>query len=144
MLKFDFTNETKTKVSKKFFGDILKRFEKVLGAKIGEYLGKRNGQIDVVLVDIMKIWAINKEYRKKDDPTDVITFAYLEVTDYKKQKGTVIVGDIFICPEVAAADDEELEVLFVHGLLHLFGFDHKTKKQEKDMEEWAGKILKKC
>jgi len=93
--------------------------------------------------------ALNQEYRKKDEPTDVIAFAYLEVTDYKKEKGDIIVGDIFISIDTAkrqakergAALGKELEVLFVHGLLHLFGFDHKTKKQETKMEKWAKKIL---
>lgn len=149
MLKFDFKNETRNEVPKKLFQNILKRGEKVLKEKIDECLGKMAGQISLALIDVPVIWAMNKEYRKKDAPTDVISFAYLEVADVKKQKGDFVVGDMFICPQVAQiqADEhkhsfeKELEILFTHGFLHLFGFDHKTDEEEKEMERWARKIL---
>lgn len=149
MLKFDFKNETQIKADKKIFQNILKRGEKVLKEKIDECLGKKRGQISLALIDVPVIWAMNMEYRKKDAPTDVISFAYLEVADAKKQKGDFIVGDMFICPQVAQiqADEhkhsleKELEILFTHGFLHLFGFDHKTDEEEEEMEKWAKKIL---
>ena len=102
-----------------------------------------------MLIDDATIKAMNKEYRKKDSPTDVMSFAYLEVTDYKKEKGDVIVGDIFISDDTAKKQakekghslKKELEILFVHGLLHCFGFDHRTDKEEAEMEKWAKKIL---
>ncbi len=148
MLKFNFVNETKSKQSKKFFEDIVKKLHKVLKAKIEKLLMKRNGLIDLVLTDDRTIKALNHEYRGENKATDVISFAYLEVTEYKKEKGDIIVGDVFISIDTAKKQAKahkhdlkrELEVLFVHGLLHLFGFDHKTKKQEKEMEKWAKKI----
>jgi len=58
---------------------------------------------------------LNHEYRGENKATDVISFAYLEVTEYKKEKGDIIVGDVFISIDTA-------------------------KKQEKEMEKWAKKI----
>ncbi len=149
MLKLGIINETKLKISKKIFEDVFKRFAKVLSEKIDSKLGNRTGFVDLVLNNDKAMQALNLEYRDMDEPTDVISFAYLEVTDYKKEKGDVIVGDIFIsvdttkrqAKERRAKLKDELEVLFVHGMLHLLGFDHKTKKQEAEMEKWAKKIL---
>lgn len=149
MLELNIINETKAKISKKIFEDIFKRFNKVLKEKIDKKLGKRTGFVDLVINSDKSMRALNLEYRGKDETTDVISFAYLEVTDYKKQKGDVIAGDIFISVDTAkkqakergATLKKEFEVLFTHGLLHLFGFDHKTKKQETEMEKWAKKVL---
>lgn len=149
MLKFDFVNETKTKISKALFQKVLKKGEVVLEKKIKKLLKKRTGHIDLVLTNDRKIAALNKEYRGKSGPTDVIAFAYLEVTKFEKEQKDVIVGDIFISLDTAKRQakahkhtlNDELKTLFVHGFLHLFGFDHKTKKQEKEMETWAREVV---
>lgn len=149
MLKLGFTNETKEKIADKMFKKYLGVFYKVLKNKIDKMLGKRRGSIDLILVNDKTIKQMNREYRGKNKPTDVISFAYLEITEYKKIKGDVICGDIFISVDTAKKQAKkndhdlaaELAVLFVHGLLHLFGFDHKTNKQEAEMERWAKEIL---
>ena len=149
MIKFDFTNETKIKVGKQFFQKYVERLYKVLKPMIDKKLFKRDGNIELILVGDKKIHELNKEYRKKDKPTDVISFAYLEVTEYEKSEGDIIVGDIFISVDTAKmqARDKghdlkrELAILFVHGLLHVFGFDHQTDEEEAEMEGWAGKVL---
>lgn len=149
MLKLEISNSTKSSVGKKIFEDILKKFEKVVKKRVTKLLGKRSGSVDLVLVGDSKIRTLNREYRKKDKPTDVISFAYLEVTDYESTKGDVIVGDIFISVATAKRQakknghslKKELEVLFVHGMLHLFGFDHNDDKEEAEMEGWASKII---
>ncbi len=149
MLYLDVSNEVKAKIPKKFFHDILDRFMKELKGVISKKLGKRHGQVDLVLVDDKAIKALNKEYRGKNKPTDVLSFAYLEITEFKKEKGDIIIGDIFISADIAAKQakkakhslKKEMEVLFVHGMLHLLGLDHKTDKQEREMEKWAGKVV---
>ena len=142
-------NETKLKLSKDFFKKYVDRLYKVLRERIDKKLLKRNGLIDLILVSDATIKKLNQEYRNKNKPTDVISFAYLDVTAYEKEKGDVIVGDVFISTQTAEKQakekghtlKKELQILFVHGLLHCFGFDHKTDKQEKEMEEWAKKVL---
>lgn len=149
MLDLNIINETKAKVSKKIFEDVFKKFSKVLKTKIDKKLGKRTGFVDLVLNNDKAIHAINLEYRGKDEPTDVISFAYLEVTDFKKEKGDIIAGDVFISVDTAKRQakengvtlKKEFETLFTHGLLHLLGFDHKTDKEEAEMEKWAKKVL---
>lgn len=149
MIKFDFSNETKEKVLKSLFKEIAERFYEVLKGRVDKMLFKRDGEIDVVLVNDERIHAMNLEYRQKDSPTDVISFAYLEVTEYEKSEGDIIVGDIFISVDTAKRQakekghslNKEIEILFTHGLLHCFGFDHKNDKEEKEMEGWAKKIL---
>jgi probable rRNA maturation factor len=149
MLKFDFINETGTKVPKKFFQDIVKRFYKTLKTRVDKMLNGYDGQVDLVLVGDSTIHTLNFEYRDQDEPTDVISFAYLEVTEFEVMEGQVIVGDIFISVDTAKRQSKEkkhslnheMEILFVHGLLHLFGFDHKNDKQEKEMEKWALRVL---
>lgn len=149
MIKFGFDNETKTKIGKAFFKKYLDKLYKVMKKDIDKKLFKRDGQLDLVLVGDKKIHVMNKEYRKKDRPTDVISFAYLEVTHYELEPGDIIVGDIFISVDTAKRQakehghdlKKEMAILFVHGLLHCMGYDHKTDKEEAEMEGWAKKVL---
>jgi len=149
MIKLEISNSTKTKIVASGFNNIIVKFEKVMKKRIADYLGKRVGEVDLVLVGECKIKSLNREYRKKDKVTDVISFAYLEVTDYEGGEGPIIVGDIFISVPTAKKQakqnghslKKELEVLFVHGLLHLFGLDHQNDKEEEEMEGWATKII---
>lgn len=139
-------------MANKVFVELTKKFEKVMKKRIAEKIKKRDGGVDLVFVDDAKIQEMNLEYRKKDSPTDIISFAYLEVTEYEdwQESEDIIVGDIFISVETAKRQakehkhslEKEMQILFVHGMLHLFGFDHKTDAEEKEMEGWAKKILK--
>ncbi len=150
MIKFNFVNETNEKIAGKFFQKIVDRFYKVLKERIDKMLLKRDGSIDLTIVTDEVIQAMNAEYRNLNKPTDVISFAYLEVTEFEKTPGDVIAGDIFISIDTAKRQakehkhtlNKELEVLFIHGMLHLFGFDHKNDKEEKEMESWAREVLK--
>ena len=87
-------------------------------------------EFDVLGFDILfckkeKIKKINREFRKIDKETDVITFA-LFFDDENRQicGGEINLGEIIICPEV----EENIPLLIAHGILHLFGFDHQTNK----------------
>ena len=109
--------------------------------------------ISVSLVDNEFIHKMNKEYRNVDRPTDVISFAFLDGEKERSQmlhgKGLVSLGDIYISVERAQAQAEEyghplereLSFLFVHGLLHLIGYDHMTKEDEEVMFKLQDEIL---
>jgi probable rRNA maturation factor len=102
-----------------------------------------NSIMSVTFVSKDEIHQINKDYRNIDRPTDVISFAFLD------DKSEIIVGDdipldlgeIYICYEVADENRKnynnsikrEICFLFVHGLLHLLGYDHMTKEDEEIM-----------
>ena len=113
-----------------------------------------NPIVSVTIVDKETIHSINKQYRNIDRPTDVISFAFLDNEPNKDEllnsNDVVVLGDIYICYEVAKEHsieygntlNREMNFLFVHGLLHLLGYDHMTKKDEDVMFPLQEEILK--
>lgn len=110
--------------------------------KLEELLDLSKKDINLILTDDTYIHAINKEYRKKDKPTDVISFAYDDEPFPFLQEQNSMIGDIYISLETAIIQADEFNVtfvqeftrLFIHGILHLLGFDHeRSKKDEKIM-----------
>ena len=110
--------------------------------------------ISVSLVDNEFIHKMNKEYRGIDRPTDVISFAFLDNEDRAslyKSKEPVCLGDIYISVDKAKEQaieyghslNRELSFLFVHGLLHLLGYDHMNKEDEEIMFKLQDEILPK-
>ena len=114
---------------------------------------KKNYEVDVSLVDEETIHQINRDYRNVDRVTDVISFAF---EDDKSDLGKIVgddiprmLGEIFICvpraleqaKEIGNTPERELCFLFVHGLLHLLGYDHMTKEEEEVMFPLQEKIL---
>jgi len=89
--------------------------------------------------------ALNKQYRKKDYPTDVLSFPFNEEVP---EEGFYL-GDIFICYPIAEEQakengitiEEELFTLMLHGVLHLAGHDHETDSGE--MKALQEKLLEK-
>ena len=105
---------------------------------------------DVTIVDNKTIHKINREFRHVDRPTDVISFAFLDDKQERDLKGGPInLGQIIISFEKAEEQAKEYEhslkremlFLFVHGMLHLLGYDHMNEKDEKVMFELQNKIL---
>ena len=79
-------------------------------------------------------------------PTDVLSFPMDEVKPNSKSNGPAIVGDIVLCPAFAEKNGKqslemELELLTVHGVLHLLGFDHEEIDEEKAMFKLQDEIL---
>ena len=109
--------------------------------------------VSVSIVDNRYIHKINKKYRHIDRPTDVISFAFLDSeNNYDKvlfSPGPVVLGDIYISLEKTKEQAEEyghslhreLSFLFVHGLLHLLGYDHMNEEDEKEMFQLLEEIL---
>ena len=122
--------------------------------KTFNHLGlKCDAILSVTFVDNKFIHKLNKEYRNVDRPTDVISFAFLDGDEQRDTKlhgdGPVPLGDIYISVEKAKEQAEEyghplereLSFLFVHGLLHLLGYDHMTKEDEAVMFKLQDEIL---
>lgn len=94
----------------------------------------------IIFVDNDKIHQINKEYRKIDRETDVISFAY-EDNETKKVSKLRVLGEIFVSIDkmkeqaklYGHSETRELCFLCVHGLFHLLGYDHQTKDEESIM-----------
>ena len=113
---------------------------------------KENYFVDVSLVDEETIQQINREYRHIDRVTDVISFAFNDdKSELSLIKGDApwALGEIFIClpraleqaKEIGNSEERELRFLFIHGLLHLLGYDHMKKEDEEVMFPLQEKIL---
>lgn len=104
--------------------------------------GQRGGQITVRFVDGEEGRLLNKDFRRKDYATNVLSFPY--------EEEPVVCGDLVICVPVvereAVEQDKTLEAhyahLVVHGILHLQGYDHETGETAAfEMEHCEGMIL---
>jgi probable rRNA maturation factor len=113
-----------------------------------EKLKLENVVFNVIIIDNEEIHKINKEYRGIDRPTDVISFA-LEDDDTFIKTEKRILGDIYISYD--KVNEQALEYghsvlrefcfLTIHGILHLLGYDHMEKEDEKVMFELQERIL---
>ena len=74
-------------------------------------------------MDPERIRELNREYRGRDEPTDVLSFP---VDEAAPAAGPRELGDVIICPE----HTEDLTEAVVHGVLHLCGYDHETDSGE--------------
>ena len=99
-----------------------------------------NAIMNVIIIDNEKIHKINKEYRGIDRPTDVISFALEDDKTFVNTDFRVL-GDIYISIDKVHEQAKsyghsfrrELSFLTVHGILHLLGYDHMEKSDEKIM-----------
>lgn len=121
--------------------------------KAAEAEGIEDGEVALTFVNNERIHELNMEYRGIDRPTDVLSFAMNESLEdepeiiYELEEGEEleevpnVLGDIIISVERAQeqADDyghslkRELGFLFVHGFLHLLGYDHQDEASEAEM-----------
>ncbi len=98
-----------------------------------------NVSVSIIITDDRVIHEINREYRQKDRPTDVISFAYRDDPFPEIDIETEELGDIYIsidrtieqAREYGVTNCEEMKRLLIHGVLHLLGFDHEKSKEEE-------------
>jgi probable rRNA maturation factor len=105
-------------------------------------------EVSVRVVDVEEMQTLNREYRDKDEPTNVLSFPAGEITGLPDEEGGVL-GDVVIC--AAIVRDEAVEQnkaladhwrhMLVHGTLHLLGYDHMTDAEATEMEGLEVRIL---
>jgi len=121
--------------------------------KMLEHLGLDGVELSVALVHDAAIHELNRTYRRKDKPTDVLSFPLHERPPGWKPKGargtaigagfpfTGPIGDVILSVDTARRQAEEaarpllaeLTMLLAHGLLHLLGYDHRTDAEDREM-----------
>lgn len=110
-----------------------------------------NTEVSVLLTADTQIAQLNKEYRQVEGPTDVLSFSQLEGDDnFTQEEDDGLLGDVVISVETAKRQaesqghslDEEIDVLLVHGILHLLGYDHAEPDEEKKMFARQTEILR--
>ena len=107
---------------------------------VSEILDVVDSIVSIVLTDNESIHEINKTYRGIDRETDVISFAFMD-EETNPDNGVTDLGEIYISLEKTHSQaieynhsfKRELCFLLTHGLLHLLGYDHMTKEDEKEM-----------
>lgn len=116
-----------------------------------EFQSEKPVYVSVALIDNEEIQRINRDFRQKDQPTDVISFAYHETEDYMIGPYDTL-GDIVISLERVEEQSKDYNHSFrreffyvlTHGLLHLLGYDHIEEEDKKEMrireEEILGKF----
>ncbi|MCB9493836.1 MAG: rRNA maturation RNase YbeY [Desulfobacteraceae bacterium] len=100
-------------------------------------LGCKNCEISIVITDDEDIREINKSYRNIDKPTNVLSFP---MDDSMAVPGVKILGDLVISEDTALKESEEAQItldqrisqLLIHGILHLFGYDHEISEEEDE------------
>lgn len=100
-----------------------------------------HAELGIILVNDRHIRVYNREYRKKDRPTDVLSFPMREGVGGELHPG--FLGDVMISLERLAEEAllygrsrrEQLLILLIHGILHLLGYDHeRSPKEERRMQ----------
>ena len=102
-------------------------------------------ELSIVLCDNSFIHPLNRDYRGKDRPTDVLSFSQREGGDPEDP----MLGDVIIsierakeqAPEHNNSTSAELSLLLVHGILHLLGYDHEDDEEAEVMEAKEKEIL---
>jgi probable rRNA maturation factor len=113
---------------------LARRARKMLAA-----LGLRRVELSIALVDAATIRALNARHRKKDKPTDVLSFPLLELAVGDAAAGAL--GDVILSVPTARRQASrrrrpllaELTMLLAHGILHLLGHDHRTDAEDRRM-----------
>lgn len=145
---------TITRLAAEVFSNLRQRIPSHLAEQQLRDLEER-GVLSVTLVSNQKIRSLNRKWRHKDQATDVLSFS-LAVEDPDAfefalafEGMPIELGDVIISAPKACSQandfghslDRELYFLFVHGFLHVLGFDHMTKKDEKEMFGRQDQIL---
>ncbi|ACN99294.1 rRNA maturation RNase YbeY [Sulfurihydrogenibium azorense] len=128
--------------------EITKEFVKKAVEQILKNLQLENIEISITLTDNDTIKSINKEWRNKDKPTDVLSFPFGDTIGYKYR----VLGDVIIslpyakkqAQEIGFSYKQEIVRLLTHGILHLLGYDHETNEEDaKVMFNLQDKIFEK-
>lgn len=148
MLKLEYYNETVIPLSEVVFEQILDLINENFNNLFPKEMDKRKTYyISFTLVDDAIIQKLNKDHRGKDEPTDVVSLGYLDADEFPGQSD--VAGEIFISYETAekqAHDNyidvlDELKFLFVHGILHILGYEHQSEEDFQTMMNLTNEIL---
>ncbi|WP_028595863.1 rRNA maturation RNase YbeY [Paenibacillus assamensis] len=141
---------------------LIQKLERVL-EEAAQMEGIVEGEVALTFVDDERIHELNRDYRQIDRPTDVLSFALNESVDeemdilYEVEDEQELaslgdmLGDIIISTERAQAQadeyghslEREIGFLFVHGFLHLIGYDHQDDESERVMMDKQEAVLSK-
>ena len=105
-------------------------------------------ELSILVVDADAMAALNAHHMDAEGPTDVLAFP-MDMPGEAEPGHPAILGDVVLCPEVAAGQarehdttlEAELDLLLVHGILHLLGHDHAEAGERRDMFSLTDRLL---
>lgn len=118
----DIDNRTSFEVDEKFLQSVAEKLT--------------DKDIELIITSNAEIQEINREFREVDKPTDVLSFPYEEMPF--APLGSIVISEdkvIEKAKEFGHANSDEFSLLFIHGLLHLLGYDHEVDNGEMREKE---------
>lgn len=120
------------------------RLKKIAKAVLKNLDAPKDLELSISFIDDKRMRELNRTYRNIDRTTDVLSFPQGE-----EGPGATLLGDIVISEETARrhavsygnSTQEEIKKLIVHGILHLFGYEHKKKKETLEMRQKENELL---
>lgn len=127
----------------------LEAFERLAGFVLDREDAPDSSELSIAIVDVAEMERLNAGYRGKEGPTDVLSFPCDDPCAIVGPDEPITLGDVVIAPEVAerqAAEyghtvEQELNLLLVHGVLHLLGYDHETDEDAEVMQARERAVL---
>ena len=133
----------KIKNPNRYFGKKLKKISKII-----PFFKKKNVTFTILLTNSLGIKKINKKFRKQNKPKDVLSFPFFSQKKFKLyRKKNMYIGDIATCYEIINIRSKktnfllEFDKVWVHGLLHLIGYNHIKNKDYFKMSGIEKRIL---
>lgn len=136
MFQFKYFNIPKT-LSRAYCTQSLHALEKIVKKP-------QNGVINLIVIGPEEMADMNKQFRGKEGPTDILTFSYYS----PELTSSDVAGEIYLClekiklytEEAGRTYKEQLEYIIIHGLTHLMGYDHETDADWQEMVKVEKKI----
>lgn len=103
-------------------------------------LSLTNKEVELIIAGDATIQALNHAHRGKDAPTDVLSFPLEIVGQDMMPLGSIVIAESFVrdkASQLGHTPQEELSLLFIHGMLHLLGYDHENDEGQMREKEKA-------
>jgi len=133
----------KIKNPKRYFDKKLKRISKII-----PFFKRKNVAFTILLTNSLDIKKLNKKFRKQNKPTDVLSYPFFSQKKLKLNKEkNMYIGDIATCYEIINKRSKktnfflEFDKVWVHGLLHLIGYNHIKNKDYFKMSKIEKRII---
>ena len=130
--------------------------------KASQYVGDKFDSdkkkiLNIIFVDRLRMKDLNKKYRDRDTETDVLSFAYEDGDcNFSIGQESIVIGEIIISPEVAFENSRNVDIdgfgfwdfrreimlLIIHGILHIYSYDHEKKDEKIKMENIQHSLLR--
>jgi len=121
----------------------------IFDVTLGSTTQEMNSEVGLILASNEIMQKLNRQYRGKDQPTNVLSFNNKEMISAQMEPDAEYLGDVYVGCDILAKEAQALHIsekerfaqLFVHGLLHLLDFDHATAPETAAMETLEDKII---